>query len=91
MRNDAKFCFFENSHFLMTFQNIFDFHLEFPSETADLLDFPLCLQRQCKGKSIKSAVSEGNSKVQIKNILKNHQNLRIFKKVQKILSSRSAG
>ena len=43
---DAKFwTFFENSQLLMIFQNIFDLNLEFPSETADLLDIPLCLQR----------------------------------------------
>ena len=42
----------------MNFQNIFDFNSEFPSETADLLDFPLCLQRQYKGKPSKSVVSE---------------------------------
>ena len=44
--DNAKFYIFENSQMLMTFQNIFDLNLEFPSETADLLDFPLhCLYK----------------------------------------------
>ena len=65
----------------MTFQNIFDLNFEFPSKTADLLDFPShCLYKH-KGKSSKSVVLEGNSKFKSKYFEKSSK-IKNFLKVQ---------
>ena len=65
----------------MTFHNIFDLNFEFPSKTADLLDFPSHRLYKHKGKSSKSVVSEGNSKFKSKYSEKSSK-IKIFLKVQ---------
>ena len=56
----------------MIFQTIFGLNLEFPSETADLLDFPLrCLYKH-KGNQANPCFG-GKFQIQIENSLKNLQ------------------